>query len=150
MKLVFKIKKTKLERVDEEILTSYTRNAKCLFIFSPEWANIYKYALFIDVYGNQYLRDLGFGEHLKCIIPDNITKGNFFSVSVFGGDRYATNQESILIQPSGFNDDTESLLESDQSEMVSTSTLDTDYHRRWGCWRNMRWNWFEISEHPYL
>ena len=150
MKLIFDIHGTKIKRIDDLTLTSYTRNAKCLFHFSCEWSDVYKYALFIDVNGNQYIRDLGFGRKLKCVAPENVTKGNFFSVSVFGGDRFTTEQENILVQPSGFNDETEGLLASDESEIVSNNTTNVDYHRRWGCWRYMRWNWFEISEHPYL
>ena len=36
MKLIFDIHGTKIKRIDDLTLTSYTRNAKCLFHFS--WA----------------------------------------------------------------------------------------------------------------
>ena len=55
MKLIFDIHGTKIKRIDDLTLTSYTRNTKCLFHFSCEWSDVYKYALFIDVNGNQYL-----------------------------------------------------------------------------------------------
>ena len=151
MKIHFCVNKTILKRTSDEILASYSKNIdKCVFKCDDCWSDIYKYALFTGVSNEQYIEDLGFGHKVSCIIPDEIMKGNYFSVSVFGGDRKTTIQEHILIEPSGFTDKTETSFESDETEILPSSSFDTDYHRRIGCQcNNLRWNLFEIEEHPY-
>lgn len=149
MKLKFSIEKQTLIRKDKEILTSYSKNKnKCVFYCHKKWADIYKYALFIDVKNKQYIVDLGFGSKVYCTIPNDVLKGNYFSVSVFGDDRYTTTQETILIQPSGFSDKTESAIESGELEVDGDSSSDSDDLKMWRHPRR-RCNIFEIEEHPY-
>lgn len=149
MKLYFDVNKTILSRKDDNILASYSKNIdKCVFHCDDCWSDIYKYALFTSVSNKQYIEDLGFGHKVSCVIPDDIMKGNYFSVSVFGGDRKTTTQQDILIEPSGFTDKTESSLESGDTE-ISLPSSDIDYHSRIGCQCKLRWNAFEIEEHPY-
>ena len=149
MKIYFDVNKTILKRKDDNILASYSKNIdKCVFNCDDCWSDIYKYALFTSVLNKQYIEDLGFGHKVSCVIPDEVMKGNYFSVSIFGGDRKTTIQEDILIEPSGFTDKTESSLESDDTE-ISLPFSDIEYHKRIGCECKLRWNAFEIEEHPY-
>lgn len=149
MKIKFDVNKTTLKRNDSEILASYSKNIdKCIFTCDDHWSDIYKYALFTSVFNKQYIEELGFGHKVSCIIPDEVLKGNYFSVSLFGGDRKTTTQVDILIQPSGFTDQTENAVENDKTE-VSISSSDIEYHSRIGCQCKLRWNIFEIEEHPY-
>lgn len=148
MKLHFNIEKNILTRKDEEILTSYSKNInKCYFHCTNKWIDIYKYALFTDVSNKQYIVDLGLGEKVKCRIPNEVLKGNYFSVSVFGEDRYTTTQVNILIQPSGFSDKTEEGLENGESEIKGDSSFIYN-HKIWD-YPQVRCNRFEIAEHPY-
>ena len=148
MKLHFKIDKNILIREDEEILSSYSKNVnKCIFHCKNKWSDIYKYALFIDVFRKQYIVDLGIGEKVKCTIPNEVLKGNYFSVSVFGDDRYTTTQVDILVQPSGFSDKTEESIDSGDSEVEGDSQIIFNY-KIWA-YPQVRCNRFEIAEHPY-
>lgn len=148
MKLRFDVNKNVLKRIDNEIIVSYSRNKdSCFFSFSKQWSDIYKYALFTDVTGKQYIVDLGLGLKTKCIIPEEALKGNFFRISVFGDDRYTTTSETILIKPSGFTDKTEKAIEYGESTVSYTSNIvDTN---RIDDYPKTRKNRFEISEHPY-
>lgn len=148
MKLHFDIEKNILIRKDEEILSSYSKNVdKCIFHCKDKWFDIYKYALFTDVFQKQYIVDLGIGEKVKCIIPDEVLKGNYFSVSVFGDDRYTTTQVNILIQPSGFSNKTEEGIENGESKIEGNSSFIYN-HKIWD-YSQVRCNRFEIAEHPY-
>ena len=101
MKIYFDVNKTILKRKDDNILASYSKNIdKCVFNCDDCWSDIYKYALFTSALNKQYIEDLGFGHKVSCVIPDEVMKGNYFSVSIFGGDRKTTIQEDILIEPS--------------------------------------------------
>ena len=148
MILYFTVDKKTLKRDDCEIITSYSENIDiCHFNCKNKWSDIYKYALFTGVSNKQEIVDLGFGSKVSCKIPSEILKGNFFSVSVFGGDRYTTTQEDILVLPSGFNKDTEKLLESSLNDIEADDFFVDrklfDYEN------NYRHNSFEIKEHPY-
>lgn len=117
MKLHFTINKQQLTRCDDEILASYSQNfVRCVFECSKPWCGMYKRALFEDVRGKKYIVDLGFGEKVQCKIPSEVLKGNYFLVSVFGDERLTTNQESILVEPSGFSDAVEDALQSNQMD----------------------------------
>lgn len=135
MKLHFDINKSILTRKDDEIIASYSKNTiKCLFHCKDKWSDIYKYALFTDVSNKQYIVDLGFGDHVKCLVPEDALKGNYFLLSVFGDNRYTTTQETILIRPSGFTEKTEEALENGEDTTSSDSFLiDLDYNRFNNC-----------------
>lgn len=149
MRIKFSVNKTILQRIDDKILASYSKNIdKCVFYCDDCWSDIYKYALFTSATNKQYVEDLGFGHKVSCIIPEDIMKENYFSISVFGGDRKTTIQQDVLIEPSGFTDKTESAIESNQTE-ISLPSSDIEYHNRIGCQCGLRWNRFEIEEHPY-
>ena len=80
-------------------------------------------------------------------IPNEVLKGNYFSVSVFGDDRYTTTQVDILVQPSGFSDKTEESIDSGDSEVEGDSQIIFNY-KIWD-YPQVRCNRFEIAEHPY-
>ena len=129
LRLYFTIDKNQLARDDDNILASYSRNInKCVFCCGERLGDIYKYALFTGVLGEQYIEELGFGRRVTCKIPNDILKGNYFSVSVFGGNRFTTTQENVLIQPSGFTDKTEDLFESGKSSDVSSFEILQELH----------------------
>ena len=129
MDLYFSVCKQKLTREDDELLASYSKNhVRCNFKTDKTWALMEKYALFIDVNNNKSLVKLGFGHKVACMVPEEILKGNYFSVSLFGDDRLTTTQENILIQPSGFSDAVQDALDNGDSETTSDSF--TTYRKR--------------------
>lgn len=152
MKLYFSIKKNKLIRQDNEIITSFSKNInKCIFKCEKPLFDIYKYALFIDAIGNQEILDLGFGEEVSCIIPEKTLQSNYFSVSVFGGERFTTTQERIIIERSGFNNDSIKKIESDNINDSNNIEIDDEEEHRKFYDRDYQYrqNRFEIQEHPY-
>lgn len=152
MKLYFSIKKNKLIRQDNEIITSFSKNInKCIFKCEKPLFDVYKYALFIDAIGNQKILDLGFGEEVSCIIPEETLQSNYFSVSVFGGERFTTTQERIIIERSGFNNDSIKKIESDNINDSNNIEIDDEEEHRKFYDRDYQYrqNRFEIQEHPY-
>lgn len=151
MKLYFFINKNKLTRQDDEIVTSFSKYYnKCYFKCDKLSENIYKYALFIDALGNQEIQDLGIGKYTHCIIPEKTLESNYFSVSVFGDNRFTTTQEVIIIERSGFDSQTQSLLESHDDESIEEEVIIKEDERFfWEPDYNYRRNRFEIEEHPY-
>lgn len=152
MKLYFSIKKNKLIRQDNEIITSFSKNInKCIFKCEKPLFDVYKYALFIDAIGNQEILDLGFGEEVSCIIPEETLQSNYFSVSVFGGDRFTTTQERIIVERSGLNNDSIKKIESDDINDSNNIEIDDEeeHHKFYDREYQYRQNRFEKLEHPY-
>lgn len=154
MKIFFSINKLVLTRDDDEIVTSYSKNLiECAFRCKNKWIDIYKYALFTDISNKQYIVDLGIGRYVSCVIPEDVLKGNYFTVSVFGDDRLTTTQETVLIKQSGFTDKTVESFEKEGSSatVIPSASFDGDIPYR-PCsdryWYS-RINLFEIEEHPY-
>lgn len=150
MKIHFSVCKQQLNRLDDDIIASFSKNfLQCSFCFEDEWTDVYKYALFTDVDGNQYVVELGMKNHVDCLVPEEVLQNNYFLLSVFGGDRLTTTQETILVQPSGLNSSILNGLENGSLE-TTTSSLSDDYYRKivdeYYCYRH---NLFEIHEHPY-
>lgn len=117
MKLYFDVSKNILKKKNNEIITSYSNNTnKCYFHCTKKWSDIYKYALFTDVNNRQYVIDLGIGSKVECYIPSEALKGNYFSISVFGDNRYTTTQQTILVRSSGFSDKTEQMTEQNDDD----------------------------------
>lgn len=150
MKLYFTVNKQTLERQDDEILASFSKNfIRCGFECQHPWDDIYKYALFSDVSNKKYIVDLGYGHKVQCKIPCDVLKGNYFSVSIFGGNRLTTNQETVLLEPSGFTTAVDDLLDSktmsSDSDIITTSAdvIDNDRPRLVTCF-----NGFTILKNP--
>jgi len=140
MKLHFDIKNQTLERKDDQILASFSKNfIRCQFKCECPWHNIYKYALFTDVRNQKTIVDLGYGKKVSCRIPENVLKNNFFLVSVFGDNRLTTNQVNVLVEPSGFSDAVETLMDSQDisdSDILTTNAdaVDSDIKRLVSCY----------------
>lgn len=149
MKLHFNVDKNILTRKDDETVTSYfENNLKCIFNCNC-LSDIYKYALFINVSGSQYIRELGYGKCVSCIVPEEVLKGTYFLVSLFGDDLLTTTQVTVLIQPSGFNNKTKQALESGDSEVKESSFSDIEINRIHNNCR-CRGYGFYTWEHPYI
>lgn len=152
MKINFKIKENQLSRQDKKIITSFSKNVnKCVFNCEKPLDEIYKYAVFINSLGKQKIIPLGFGEEVSCIIPEEMTQTNYFSISVFGGDRFTTTQERIIIERSGFNNDSIKKFESDDINDSNNIGIDDEEEHRKFYDRDYQYrhNRFEIQEHPY-
>lgn len=154
MKIYFSINKLVLTRDDDNIITSFSKNLiKCAFKCKNKWIDIYKYALFTDISNKQYIVDLGIGRYVSCVIPEEVLKGNYFTVSVFGDDRLTTTQETVLIKQSGFTNDTVESFEKEGASEVSPTTsldnIDLPYRPCTDRYWYGRINLFEIEEHPY-
>lgn len=149
MKLHFKVNKNILTRKDDEIVTSYFKNnIKCIFNCNC-LSDIYKHALFINTSGSQYIEDLGYGKCVSCTVPEEVLNGAYFLVSIFGDDLITTTQETILIQPSGFNKKTEQAMENGNAEVVQSSVSDIEInriHNNCRCRGYGHYTW----EHPYI
>ena len=149
MKIHFCIKDSTLTRKKDDIITSFSKNSvQCVFHCKDRWSDVYKYALFTDSLKKQYIVDLGTGEKVECIIPEEVLKTNNFNVSVFSNDleRHTTTQVNVLVQTSGFNKDTEKLIDD-----TSSNDLDDqeDFFKISREQYYARHNLFEIEEHPY-
>ena len=150
MKIHFTITKQQLKRNDNEILASYSKNfVYCCFCCSNEWEHLYKKALFTDVSNKKFIVDLGFGKKVLCKIPNEVLQGNYFSVSVFGGDRLTTTQETILLQTSGFSKNISNVLEDDSLDydsdtlVITSDVIDKDRPRLVSCF-----NGYTILKNP--
>lgn len=95
-----------LKRIDHQKIVNNTRNYhRCRFTFAEdsEWLNLNKFVIFTDGWGNTNTVHLGKGSDvLCCLIPDNILKGSYFKVSLYGGTLYTTNNVSIPLTQSGY------------------------------------------------
>ena len=130
MKIKFKVNKQQLQRQDNQILASFSKNLlQCEFCFDDTWIDVYKYALFTDVSKNQSIVEMGIEQNIKCVVPENMLKGNYFLVSVFGGDRITTTQETVLLQPSGFSKTLEENLSNGVLDISSSSNSVLDYFK---------------------
>ena len=126
MDLNFKIDKQQLIRTDKEIIASYSKNfIQCNFCCQKQWSDIYKYALFINVKGEEAIVDLGIGKKVACKVPEEMLVGNFFYVSVFASDRITTTQQMVLVQPSGLNDQIINSFDDGSIEIIED--IDTEY-----------------------
>lgn len=96
-----------LKRTDNQDIVNKTNNYhRCRFTFQEEseWVNLNKFVIFTDGWGNTSTVHLGRGSTvLCCLIPDNILRGSYFKVSLYGGELYTTNDVSIPLIQSGYN-----------------------------------------------
>lgn len=118
-RLVFKVKNQRLVRIDTTRIAAGSENLiECSFQFDSRWHNVDKQALFINVKGEKYAEPLGMNTLCECVVPEDVLYGNYFLVSVIS-DELSTNQESILIFPSGTGR---------ISQQISSSRLFIDYN----------------------
>lgn len=161
MKLLFKVNKQTLERLDDNVVASFAKNyIICVFDFDEkDWGALDKMALFTDAMGNKYVVDLGYNLKCECNIPEEVLMGNHFKVSVFAGDRMTSTQETITIQPSGYDENvdeiihTENTAENEDVKIIYCNG-DIEYRRIRVRFEDeglipIRLNRFEREEHPY-
>lgn len=107
MDIKFNIENQKVTRVNESenAPVSGSRNyLKCKFNFlTDEWLGIVKIASFKDEQGKEYNKYLGKGSIGECFVPHDALKGDYFRVSVYGGDLLTTNEVVILTSAGGYS-----------------------------------------------
>ena len=104
----FEIKKQEIHRIDDDKIASFTRNhIHAIFHFDKFWRDLRKFALFDTPNKEKYIVDLGYGQTIKCIVPQEALEGAYFKVSCFADDLLTTTQETILIYPSGYTPEIE-------------------------------------------
>lgn len=103
--LEFSVKNNILSRLDNNKIVNNTHNVyKCIFNLDEDWININKFAIFVDSWGNRTNVHLGKTvDDLSCIIPNNVLKGTYFKLSLYGGDLLTTNNVSIGLIQSGYS-----------------------------------------------
>ncbi len=96
--LQFTVKNQTMNRTDKFKVVADSRNyLTANFIFSDEWTSpvtaVFKYD---ESYYNVLL------EGNSCIVPWEVIKAPFFTVSVFSGDRITTNVIQVSVEKSGY------------------------------------------------
>lgn len=130
MKIKFKIKGQELIQLNKDKVANFVRHhLKCSFSFDENWMNLKKYAIFMDVEGKQIISELGYGQTLVCEVPEEITQGNFFRVSVFANELLTSTQETILLSPSGYTLDLDEYDMEEDGE-ASNTIDDEEYHKK--------------------
>lgn len=104
MDLNFKINNQLLTRTDQEILVNKSKNyLHCNFLFeTSDWSGLVKFALFKNEENETYPVYLGLNDTVSCIVPTKVLNGDFFKVSVYGGDFISTNEKTIVLLPAGY------------------------------------------------
>ena len=96
--LEFKVDGQKLERTDNTFVVSDSKNyLTAQFTLSEEWTGEVT-----AVFGNG---DKFFNQPLKenkCVVPWEVIKAPFFTVSVFCGELITANMVKIMVEKSGF------------------------------------------------
>lgn len=150
MNLKFKINKQNLIRVDENKIAGFARNYIYItFDFDKHWIDLLKYALFVQPDGTRQVVELGYGKELSCQIPNEVLKNTFFKISVFAGDLLTTQQQMVLISPSGYVDEIDDM---DEDEILKSKTNDfipLNKHKDDEFFLERR-DHYEMKEHPYV
>lgn len=129
IKMKFKIHKQEIERIDDDKIASFSRNhIHATFIFDKLWKDLRKFALFVTPNDKKYIVDLGYGQTIKCIVPDEALEGSFFKVSCFADDLLTTIQETVLVYPSGYSYDIDDLDLEDEN--VTSSNDNIEFRKR--------------------
>ena len=106
MNLEFVINNQILKRIDSQDVVSKNHNIyKCRFIFEEDsdWDDVNKFVIFTDGWGSSTTVHLGKSSNiLTCLVPDNVLKGSYFKISVYGGDLLTTNNVSVSLIESGY------------------------------------------------
>ena len=103
MNTIFCVHNQVITRTDTNVIVADSRNyLQATFIFSEEWNGKEKTAIFIhDDKAYHVLL-----ENDKCLVPWEVIKPGFLSVSVFAGDLITTNACVTSIKDSGYTDGT--------------------------------------------
>ncbi len=104
MIIKFEINNQIMKRLDDKVIVNKCKDyVSCNFLFkTPEWQNVEKFAIFKNSANEAYLVQLGTESDCTCTPPSDVLKGNYFKVSVYGGDRITTDEKTIALVPSGY------------------------------------------------
>lgn len=104
MDLEFNIENQIITRTDRNPTVNKSRNyLECNFNFmSSDWEDLEKFAIFTNTRGNNYIVNLGISSNSCCIVPSDVLLGEYFKVSVYGGDLITTNVVKIHMLKSGY------------------------------------------------
>lgn len=148
MDLFFSVKDQELTKIKREKIAGFARNyIHAVFDFDRVWIDLLKYAIFSEPDGTKHVSYLGYGKTLQCSIPEDVLKNTFFTVSVFAEDLLTSNEEIIIISPSGYVSEIDDL---EEGEIVKGSQNNNYIQRRDDEFFNERRNRFERVEHPYV
>lgn len=114
MDLNFEINNQILTRTDENILlVNKSRNyIQCNFSFqTSEWNGLNKFVIFKNEEGKAYEYWLGNSCECNCIIPSPVLSGDFFLISIYGGDRITTDEKRVVLIRSGYTSDISSITD---------------------------------------
>lgn len=105
MDLEFNIENQIITRTDSNSVVNKSRNyLECNFAFiSSDWDDVEKFAMFKNTRGNNYVINLGTLNNSNCIVPSDVLLGDYFRVSVYGGDLITTNSVKINLLQSGYS-----------------------------------------------
>ena len=104
MILSFEINNQIIQRLDNNVLVNKSKDyVSCSFIFkTDEWVGVEKFAIFKDSWNESYMVNLGVESSIAVTPPEDVLKGTFFKVSVYGGDRVTSNELTVALLPSGY------------------------------------------------
>ncbi len=101
MQLEFNIKNQSISRVDNHEVVADSKNyLRAHFSFSNDWDDVNKTAVFKhgeDVYNVILIDD-------ACLVPHEVIKANYFTVSVFGGDLITVDKSDVFVCACGLEE----------------------------------------------
>lgn len=151
MNLIFLIRKQKMKRIGSDEIAGFARNhIHATFDFDELWKDLEKYAIFVSADKSRSIVRLGYGKELSCIVPEQVLKGTYFKVSVFGGDLLTSTQNTILLSSSGYISDIDDMDIDDIIKDTTTDYMKVYRKKHFDEDIDVRLNKFEISEHPHL
>lgn len=106
MDLNFEIENQILRRIDssENIVNKSKNYLNCNFNFlTPDWDDLIKIAVFESETGEKIHRYLGKYPTSKINVPGQVLNGDYFKLSVYGGDLISTNTEIVILVRSGYS-----------------------------------------------
>lgn len=104
MDLEFDVNNQILTRVDNNKLVNKSRNyVQCNFSFiTSDWEDLDKFAIFSSPKHNHYVVHLGTLMRGSAVVPSDVLLGDYFQVSVYGGDLLTTNRVKINLIKTGY------------------------------------------------
>ena len=92
------------KRTDSETIVNKSKNiVRASFTFEGEiWDDEEKFVIFTDAWGDKTTTHLGKSNVSSCILPSSILEGEYFSITVYGGDLITTNEITIVLSDSGY------------------------------------------------
>lgn len=101
MDVKFKIENQIISRTDRVRVVADSKNyLRAVFAFTPEWGGLTKTAIFGN--NNNYYEMLLDGD--ACMVPAEVIKPPYFSVSVVAGDRITANIATVDVIASGYRE----------------------------------------------